>query len=50
MYMLFISLYGTGFNDFDEGKSNTRALGRDGALKIYTFLRPEMATSKASVI
>jgi hypothetical protein len=37
-------------NDFDAGKSISRAIGREWTLKIKTLLGPEMATSEASAI
>ncbi len=43
-------LYGAGSNDFDEEKSIFKGHWKGWALKVESFLGPEMATSEASAI
>jgi|688.fasta_scaffold190469_1 hypothetical protein len=47
MYLLF---YGVGPNDFEAGNIYYKGHWKGWALKIETFLAPEMATSVASAI
>ncbi len=48
---MYLCLHGAGRNDFDGGKSISRAIeGGGGGLKIETFLGPEIVTSEVSAI
>ncbi len=44
--MYTCSLYGVGRNDFDAGNIHYKGHWKGWALKIETFLGPEMVTSK----
>jgi hypothetical protein len=49
-YKIPINVPGAGRNDFDGVKSIFKGHSKGWAVKIETFLGPEMATSKASAI